>query len=74
VVGVPALEAGVVRVPELTWHVPQFGHWATMGPTPAAMLVLSWLIHRWVERPPGRLMRKPLAHGLSGAVLARAAS
>jgi peptidoglycan/LPS O-acetylase OafA/YrhL len=63
-VGVPMGEA-------LTRHVPGLGHWGIMGLTLVTMLGLSWLIHRWVERPLGRLMRRQLTRSLNPAEVVR---
>ncbi|MET9730031.1 acyltransferase [Streptomyces sp. NPDC006458] len=36
------------------------GHWVLLGATVAAMLVLSHLVHRWVERPVSRRLKLSL--------------
>ncbi|GGV12713.1 acyltransferase family protein [Streptomyces griseoflavus] len=36
------------------------GAWATLGITTAVLLVLSWLVHRFVERPSQRWLRNTL--------------
>jgi peptidoglycan/LPS O-acetylase OafA/YrhL len=51
----------------LTRHAPALGHWGNLAVTTTAMLLLSYAIHRWVEKPFGRLMRKGLLRGLTAA-------
>jgi peptidoglycan/LPS O-acetylase OafA/YrhL len=36
------------------------GAWATLGITTALLLVLAWLVHRFVERPSQRWLRAAL--------------
>lgn len=55
---------GIPLGTELTRHVPELGTWGTMGLTLAAMLVLSWLVQRYVEKPLGTAMRRRLTDGL----------
>ncbi|MFH9132909.1 acyltransferase family protein [Streptomyces sp. NPDC017524] len=38
----------------------RLGAWPTLGVTVAVLLVLSWLVHRWVERPSVRWLRTKL--------------
>ncbi|MEX3102901.1 acyltransferase family protein [Streptomyces sp. ST1015] len=51
----------------LTRHVPALGHWGNMAVVTTAMLLLSYGIWRWVERPMGRWMRRGLTRGLAAA-------
>lgn len=51
----------------LTRHVPALGHWGNIAVTMTAMLLLSYALHRWVEGPLGRRMRKGLMRGLEAA-------
>ncbi|WP_075732555.1 acyltransferase family protein [Streptomyces acidiscabies] len=51
----------------LTRHVPAIGHWGNMAVVTTAMLLLSYGIHRWVERPVGLWMRGGLSRGLAAA-------
>jgi peptidoglycan/LPS O-acetylase OafA/YrhL len=55
---------GVPMGEELTMHVPWLGVWGRIAVTVGSMLLLSWLIHRIVERPLGRLLRQRLTRGL----------
>ncbi|MFD0329555.1 hypothetical protein ACFQZC_18635 [Streptacidiphilus monticola] len=55
---------GIPLAREITHHVPELGHWVTMGVVLAAMLLLSWLIYRLVDRPVGSWMRRRLTLGL----------
>ncbi|MDX3236776.1 acyltransferase [Streptomyces sp. ME03-5709C] len=51
-------ELGWALIRELYGHL---GAWATLGVTTAALIVLSWLVHRFVERPAQRWLRDRLA-------------
>lgn len=55
---------GVPMGEELTLHVPWLGVWGRIAVTVGSMLLLSWLIYRFVERPLGRLIRQRLTLGL----------
>jgi peptidoglycan/LPS O-acetylase OafA/YrhL len=48
-------------------RVPALGPWGILGTTMVSMLLLSWLIHRCVEKPLGRAMRRGLTRGLEPA-------
>ncbi|WP_370099555.1 acyltransferase family protein [Streptacidiphilus sp. MAP12-20] len=63
---------GVPLGEELTLHVAWLGVWGRLTVTVAAMLGLSWLIYRFVEKPFGRLLRRGLTRGLKAAEVARA--
>lgn len=58
---------GIPLAKGLTHHGPELGHWGNLAFTTTAMLLLSYGIHRWVERPMGRLMRRGLHRGLKPA-------
>ncbi|MEU6930396.1 acyltransferase [Streptomyces sp. NPDC046374] len=58
---------GIPFAKGLTHHVPALGHWGTLAVTTSSVLLLSYAIHRWVERPVGRLMRNGLRRGLKPA-------
>jgi len=51
----------------LTRHVPALGPWGNLAVVTTVMLLLSYAIWRWVERPAGRWMRRGLARGLMAA-------
>ncbi|MER6995014.1 acyltransferase [Streptomyces sp. NPDC000410] len=51
-------ELGWAMIRELYGHV---GAWATLGITTAVLIVLSWLVHRFVERPSQQWLRARLA-------------
>ncbi|MFC4503260.1 MULTISPECIES: acyltransferase family protein [Streptomyces] len=50
-------ELGWAMIRTLYGHL---GAWATLGATTAALLVLSWLVHRLVEKPSQNWLRKAL--------------
>ncbi|KKZ75846.1 hypothetical protein VO63_00275 [Streptomyces showdoensis] len=58
---------GIPFAKGLTHHVPALGHWGTLAVTTTFVLLLSYGIHRWIERPVGRLMRRGLRRGLRPA-------
>ncbi|WP_333771362.1 acyltransferase family protein [Streptomyces sp. IBSBF 2435] len=59
------LTLGTALGVNLTNHGPALGPWVNLLTTLAAMLVLSWLIHKLVEKPLGLAMRRGLAAGLN---------
>ncbi|WP_367323091.1 acyltransferase family protein [Streptomyces sp. HUAS ZL42] len=50
-------ELGWAMIRTLYGHL---GAWATLGITTAALLLLSWLVHRFVEKPSQRWLRNAL--------------
>ncbi|MEU6808099.1 acyltransferase [Streptomyces sp. NPDC046831] len=50
-------ELGWAMIRTLYGHL---GAWATLGVTTASLLVLSWLVHRFVEKPSQRWLRSAL--------------
>ncbi|MET9435926.1 acyltransferase [Streptomyces sp. NPDC006551] len=58
------MSLGIPLAKGLTRHVPALGHWGNIVVTTTAMLLLSYVIYRWVEKPLGKLIRRKLQRGL----------
>lgn len=58
------LTLGTALGVDLTHHASWLGAWPNLLLTTAAMLLLSWLIHKLVEKPLGKALRRGLTEGL----------
>ncbi|WP_158844805.1 acyltransferase family protein, partial [Streptomyces sp. NRRL WC-3742] len=56
---------GLPMAGELTAHAPWLGPWGRLALTTASMLLLAWIIHRVVEKPLGRTLRRHLDQALT---------
>ncbi|MFG3348263.1 acyltransferase family protein [Streptomyces sp. NPDC048018] len=58
------LSLGIPLAKGLTRHVPALGFWGTVAVTTATMLLLSYAVYRWAEKPLSRWLRRNLLKGL----------
>ncbi|MFI8826574.1 acyltransferase family protein [Streptomyces sp. NPDC053431] len=58
------MSLGIPLAKGLTRHVPGLGPWGTMAVTTTAMLLLSYAVYRWAEKPLSRWLRRNLLKGL----------
>ncbi|MFF9172192.1 MULTISPECIES: acyltransferase family protein [unclassified Streptomyces] len=58
------MSIGVPLAKGLTRRVPELGPWGTLIVTMTAMLLLSYGIYRWVEKPMSKWFRRNLMKGL----------